>query len=197
MADGLGISAGCNSMGAPLTIVDGKLSVRQMMSTEMGCDKALMDQDTWLAAFLDGATIVLDDTQLTLTKDGTTITLQDNAGVNPPKAIEGTTWVLNSIIVGGDAVSSVPAGVTATIMIAGGKVQVAAGCNRGSGTATINGDTITFGPIATTKMACDKDKMSVEEAVLGVLSGDVPFSLDGQSLTLRGQANGLGFKAQP
>ena len=39
--------------------------------------------------------------------------------------------------------------------------------------------------------------MGVEETVLGVLTGDVPFSLDGQSLTLRGAANGLGFKAQP
>ena len=48
-------------MGAPFTVVDGKLKVGQMMSTMMACDPALMDQDTWLAAFLDGATIALDD----------------------------------------------------------------------------------------------------------------------------------------
>ena len=41
-------------------------------------------------------------------------------------------------------------------MFEGGKVNVNAGCNTGSGAAELGEGTITFGPIATTRMACDE-----------------------------------------
>src|SRR5262245_43686977 len=68
--DNLGAHAGCNSMSGSYTITDGVLRIGQMAMTEMACDRPLMDQDTWLAGFLDGAALSLEGTTLTLENDG-------------------------------------------------------------------------------------------------------------------------------
>ena len=72
-----------------------------------------------------------------------------------------------------DAVSSVPAGVVAALTFSAGRVDVEAGCNRGGGAVSATDATLTFGPIALTKMACEGGAMEVERLVSEVLSGDV------------------------
>jgi heat shock protein HslJ len=68
--------AGCNTLSGGFTIDGDELDVEQLAQTQMACDQPLMDQDTWLAAFLgDDPTITLDGDQLTLAEDGVTITL--------------------------------------------------------------------------------------------------------------------------
>jgi heat shock protein HslJ len=99
--------------------------------------------------------------------------------------------------VSGDAVSSVPAGVEASIDIAGGRVDVRPGCNSGGGPVEITADTLTFGPIVTTKMACEANAMSVETAVLAVLSGAVGYAIDADVLTVTAGGAGLMFRAAP
>ncbi|HKF85905.1 MAG TPA: META domain-containing protein [Candidatus Limnocylindrales bacterium] len=89
----IGASAGCNQMSGEYEVVEGILNVGPMAMTEMACEEPLMAQDTWLAAFLPGATAVLDDTTLTLTKDGTTMTLQDEENANRDRPLQGTRWV--------------------------------------------------------------------------------------------------------
>ena len=59
-----------------------------------------------------------------------------------------------------------------TLTFDAGSVAVDTGCNTGSGTYTVAGDAVTFGPIATTRMACaDPNGQAVEQAVLTVLTG--------------------------
>jgi heat shock protein HslJ len=129
--------------------------------------------------------------------DGTAqLTLLDEEVATPDQPIEGTRWLLDGIV-SGDAVSSVPVGVTASIRIGGGRVSVEAGCNRGGGSVEVTPDTLTFGPIATTKMACEAGAMSVESAVLAVLSGDVAYAIDADTLTLDAGDAGLIFRAAP
>jgi heat shock protein HslJ len=68
--------AGCNTLSGGFTIDGDELDVEQLAQTQMACDQPLMDQDTWLAAFLgDDPTITLEGDQLTLAEDGVTITL--------------------------------------------------------------------------------------------------------------------------
>jgi heat shock protein HslJ len=68
--------AGCNTLSGGFTIDGDELDVEQLAQTQMACDQPLMDQDTWLAAFLgDDPTITLDGDQLTLAEDGVTVTL--------------------------------------------------------------------------------------------------------------------------
>ena len=95
----------------------------------------------------------------------------------------------------GDAVSSVPVGVTAAIQIADGRIQVNAGCNTGGGIVEVAADTITFGPIGLTKMACRPDVMTVETAVMTVLSGTAGYTIDADALTLTAGDRGLVFHA--
>jgi heat shock protein HslJ len=189
----LGISAGCNQMGGAYQVVDGVLQVGAMMMTEMACQEPLMAQDTWISTFVNGTAATLDGDTLTLAGDQVTLTATDRTVVRPDLPLEGTTWVIDGLIVN-QAVSSMPAGVTATLEFADGKVSVRSGCNSGSGPAEIGDTAITFGPIGTTKMACDDPAMAVETHVLRVLSGDVAYSIEAGSLTMLGGGGGVTAK---
>lgn len=186
--------AGCNVMGGTYTIDGERLRTTQLSMTEMGCDGPRQAQDEWLAAFLGNVTFTLEGDTLVLTNGTVRLTLTDKEVVTPDQALEGTLWVLDGIV-SGDAVSSVPAGLTASITIADGRAYVEAGCNMGGGPVEVSADTLTFGPVATTKMACEAGPASVESAVLGVLSGTVDYTIDADVLTLDAGNAGLTFRA--
>ena len=192
----IGASAGCNSMGGSYAVDGGRLVVGALAMTEMGCDPALMDQDAWLGGFLDGAFVTLAGDMLTLAKDGVTLTLLDREVADPDRPLVVTRWIVDGLV-SGDAVSSVPAGVVATLVFADGEVAVEAGCNSGGGTAEIGETAITFGPIALTEMACGPDAMAVEQAVTSVLAGPVDYAIEADALTLGGAGAGLLLRAAP
>jgi heat shock protein HslJ len=185
-------NAGCNTMGGDYSIEAGRLRTSQLFMTEMACDDARQHQDDWLARFLGDVGLVLDGDKLTLSDGTVTLTLLDKEVAMPDQSLEGTTWILDGII-SGDAVSSVPSGVTATIQIHDGRVDVKAGCNAGGGTATVTPGAITFGPIALTKMACEPAAMSVETAITAVLAGWVGYTIDAGVLTLVVGDRGLAY----
>ena len=65
------------------------------------------------------------------------------------------------------------------------------GCNTGSGSYTVEGAEITFGPLATTRIACEGDSQVVEQAMLTVLTGTATFEIEGDVLTLTNGTDGL------
>jgi heat shock protein HslJ len=198
--DVLGANAGCNQMSSSYELDGATLRWTGVpAATMMACPDELMAQDTWLTELLTaGMEATLDGTTLTLVGDGVTIVLLDEQEASPDQPIVGTAWTLDSIIAN-EAVSSVPADVgPPTLTIAeDGATEVYAGCNRGGTAATIadDGSTITFGPIATTKMACEPAASEVEAAVLAVLDGEVDASVDGDQLTLTKGDAGLVYRA--
>jgi len=192
----LNANAGCNHLGGAYTIDGNRILTGQMSMTEMGCEEPLMRQDQWLGTFLSGVTFSVEGDNLILTNGDVRLTLTDKEVVTPDQALEGITWVLDGIV-SGDAVSSVPVGVTASIRIEGGRAEINAGCNMGGGPVEVTPDTLTFGPIATTKMACEAGPASVESAVLGVLSGPVSYTIDADVLTLDAGGAGLILRAAP
>jgi heat shock protein HslJ len=195
--DGLGARAGCNHLFGRYQIDGDTLIVDQMGMTEMGCDPALMAQDQWLIAFLGSRpTFRLAGNDLVLTSGDTVMTLLDREIAEPDQPLAGITWGLSSIITG-DAVSSVPGGVVATLLFnADGTVAVHSGCNSGGGTYTVDGNRIDFGEIVMTDMACAGGAGQVEQAVVAVLGADnITFEIDGASLTLMAGANGLQYSA--
>lgn len=192
----LSANAGCNSMSGGYEVVDGHLRTSQMAMTEMACVEPLMAQDDWLASFLPDAGITLEGDTLTLAKDDVTLTLTDRVVADPDRPLLGTRWVVEGLV-SGEAVSSVPVGVTAALTFSDGKVDVEAGCNRGSGSTEVSDLAITFGPIAITMMACPEPAMSVEAAVLSVLSGEVAYDIEADSLMLEGGGSGLVLRAMP
>ena len=66
-----------------------------------------------------------------------------------------------------------------------GSVSVDTGCNTGSGIVEITDTTLTFGPIAITKKACPPEQTALEASVLSVLQGEVTYTIDGDTLSLR------------
>jgi heat shock protein HslJ len=196
-ADGnLSASAGCNIMGGAYSVDGDRLTTTQLSMTEMGCDEQRSRQDEWLASFLGGVTMSLEGDTLILSDGTIKLTLLDEEVATPDQPLEGTLWILDGIV-SGDAVSSVPAGVIASIQISGGRADVNAGCNRGGGSVEVTPDQLTFGPMMMTKMACEAGPSSVESAVVTVLSGTVAYSIDAGTLTIEAGDAGLIFRASP
>ena len=193
---GLNANGGCNSMSGTYTINGGRLKTSQLATTEMGCDQPRMEQDQWLGRLVGDVAITLAGDTLTLTDGTITLTLVDREVATPDLPIEGTRWVLDGIT-SGDAASSVPAGVTASIRIVDGRVQVEAGCNDGGGTVAVTADTLTFGPLGLTKKACEPGTMAVQRSVIGTLASPVGYTIEADVLTLDAGAIGLTFRAAP
>jgi heat shock protein HslJ len=179
----LGINAGCNHMGGAYSMADGKLTTGQMMMTDMACQEPLMKQDTWVSSFLGGAAVTLAGDTLTLKNGDVTMTLTDRRVADPDRPLVGTKWVVDGIITG-DAVSSVPAGVTAGLTITGDTMQVDTGCNTGSATVQVTATTMTIGPMALTKKACQASAAAMEAAVVATLTGEVAYSIEADRLTI-------------
>jgi len=185
--------AGCNTFGAAYRIEAGRLVVDGGAMTEMGCDEPRNQQDQWLFAFLGSKpAATLAGTDLTLDNGRTVIRLVDRTIAEPDRNIVGPTWTVTSIIDGG-AVSSVPAGVTASLIFNDdGTVEVNAGCNRGRGSWVAEGTGITFRDVALTKMACDGPAGALENAVVAVLhAGAVQASIRASTLTLQAGNKGI------
>ncbi|HLB44101.1 MAG TPA: META domain-containing protein, partial [Candidatus Limnocylindrales bacterium] len=196
----LSANAGCNTIGGNLTIDGNRLVFTGGQMTEMACQEPLMAQDDWLVAFLDsGATFVLNGNDLTLTAGDTVITLFDREVAEPDQPLVGPTWSLTSII-SGDAVASVPIGVSAWLVFADdGTFSMNDGCNSGGGRYVVDGATIAFADVVTTKMACAGAAGQVEQAVLAVIGSQsgVAFAIDASSLTFMAGATGLQFSNAP
>ena len=197
----LSASAGCNLLGGGYRIdrdilsIDGGLSM-----TEMGCEEALMDQDTRFADLLmAGPTVALDGDTLVLTATDASITFLDREVADPDRPIEGTVWTLITII-DGESASSTPMDATSTLTFVNGidttdgTALVATGCNTGSATVSLGEGTITFEPLGLTKMACEQPLMDLEMSVLSVLSGDVTFEIEAGSLTITSSSGTAGLQ---
>jgi heat shock protein HslJ len=186
--------AGCNSYFGDFRVAAGALVVGQLGGTLIGCPAELQQQDEWVAAFLASEPkITLAGDTLTLTGADATITLVDREVVEPDVPLEGTRWEVESLVTL-DAVSSVPVGQAAFLEFADGQVSGNAGCNQLHGAATIGEDTITFGPIATTRRACP-DATALEAHVLEVLTGEVAYEIDGDQARLT-HASGKGLECR-
>lgn len=191
MGEELRIDAGCNSMGGAYTITDGILTAGQMFMTEMACEEPLMDQDAWVAEFLSaGAEVTLEAETLTLVGESATIVLVDREVAEPDLSLEGTEWTIEGLV-SSDAVSSLVAGSPAMLLIEGDTASVDTGCNTATGPAEVDeaAATITFGPMATTRMACEPDLMDQESAILAVLDGAVTYEIESNRLALTNVAD--------
>lgn len=73
------IEAGCNSMRGGYAIEDGELRVDPLASTNMACEEPLMDQDLWMAEFLQSGPAVEVDDGLVLSNDTVRISLDESS----------------------------------------------------------------------------------------------------------------------
>lgn len=81
--------------------------------------------------------------------------------------IDGTEWQLLGFR-DGNLFDPVPDDVQITIRFADGSVNGSAGCNNFMGTYTADGATLTFSPLASTRMLCAPDVMEQEDRFLSI-----------------------------
>jgi putative lipoprotein len=72
-----------------------------------------------------------------------------------------------------------------------GKVHGSGGCNRFSGSYAVDGDKISIGPLAATRMFCLDPAMASETLLFGALARATRFARDGIDLTLSDDAGAL------
>jgi len=194
--DTLSVNAGCNTMSSTYALEASVLKwTGTPAATMMACDDALEAQDRWITDLLtEGMDAEGTDggADLVLTSGDVSITFAAVAA----SPLTGTAWTLESTIAG-DAASSLPAGADPPTLTIDeeGTVGVFAGCNSGSGTVEITDTTLTFSPIALTRMACETDQTFLENQVVAVLDGEVDYTVEGATLTIENGSKGLVYTA--
>jgi heat shock protein HslJ len=177
--------AGCNSMGGKVSTTGGRLSVQDLAITDLGCDPPRHAQDDWLAELLqDEPAWKLQADRLSVTKGGTELVLQDRATAEPDKPLDGTKWLLETVIAG-EMASQTVGSERAHLTISGERVTGSTGCNDLQGIVARTGDKLTFGELSVTLKACTGDVAAVEQAVLAALKGEVTYSIEANRLKLR------------
>jgi heat shock protein HslJ len=197
--------ADCNTFSGAATWQDGRFSAQGLGGTEMGCPDDAQQRDEWLLDFFSRADrIERDGTDLALHAGQTTIWFvpadEVGEGRAPAVPLEGTSWALTATAEhDGDtgSVGSIPAGVTATLRIEGGRVLFETGCNSGGGPAEVDDQKLLLGELAVTLRGCLDARADVEKAVLQVLDGSVAWEITGRELRLRKGGHELVYAASP
>jgi heat shock protein HslJ len=183
-------TGGCNQYTGPYQVDGSSIRFGDLASTLMLCEGQVGAQETAFMAALGGATTWRIDDAGALELTGAGRVLADPAAQAPTPAasagsgeLPGTSWDLAEMGPTGDFARIVP-----TIEFGGdGTVSGFAGCNTFTGTFTTDGSTLTLGPLATTRMACERPASAVEATYLEALAGVTSWSIgaDGR-LTLDG-----------
>jgi heat shock protein HslJ len=177
-------SGGCNSFTGPATVSGASIKVGPLASTEMACDGPAGDVEKVYLANLAAAT------SFTATADA--LTMFDASGTDilvyaagPANPLEGD-WNVTGYNNGNEAVGSPIVGTELTATFTEDQVSGSAGCNQYNGSYTLDGDTVTIGPLATTRMACEQDVMDQETAFLTALqTPGLGVEVNGANVTLR------------
>ena len=103
-------------------------------------------------------------------------------------AVAGT-WTLSNVV-GGQF--SVPTqGRIVLTLTSDGKVSGQGACNSYSGSYTVSGQSIVFGKLVSTQMACAAPLMAIDTAYFAALQTMTGWQVSGSNLTLTGPAGNL------
>lgn len=176
----LSVNAGCNQLLATATIGAAALEIDGVGGTEMGCGPDRHAQDEWISEFLTGSTgWALDGDQLTLTSDDTEIVLLDRVVADPDRPLEGTRWVVDTIVTG-DAASSMVADTegSAWLVIEDGRFTAHSGCREYTGSVVESGTQLAFADTVQTDPACLPEFEEIDEVMAAIVTGEVEFSVE-------------------
>ena len=173
-------SGGCNTFNGPYTVDGISIKIGPLAATMMACPEPQMTVEASYFAALDKVTMwqVPQDVPITqgplvLTGPGGQPRLTFASAAPAAAGLSGTSWVLAGL---GNL--PLPGKVQVTAQFGtDGTVSGNAGCNSYNGSYTVNGGSIIFGPIVSTKMACPEAQMAVETAYLAALGTAATWSI--------------------
>lgn len=186
-AGGVGGTAGCNSYFATVTLAAGGIAITGIGSTEMACEPEVMEREfRFLSALGRVTAFSLETDRLTLSAGDGSASLDLVPFVpEPDRPLAGTEWQLTTLI-DGDSASSTVAGTTPTLVVddLAGRISGNAGCNSFFGPAGFEEQTLSVGPLASTKIGCEPAIMEQESFVLAVLGSAANWEIDGATLRI-------------
>jgi heat shock protein HslJ len=191
-------SDGCNRFRTSFTAADGKLELGPLRaSTQMACPEPA----TQLAAAFNRA---LNDARGYRIETGSLLLL--NAGgatlaslAAQPDTLAGTAWQVSGYNNGKQAVVSVITDTRLTMEFLGdGKLRGSGGCNTFNGSFTAEGNRLTIGRVASTRIACEQPegRMAQEAAFLAALETVASARREADRLELRTASGALAVSAR-
>jgi heat shock protein HslJ len=188
-------SSGVNQFGGSYSAnADGSFSAGPLVSTLMAGPEPLMRIEAAYLALLDEAeSFSVEGDRLTLaTGEGKTLTFR---AASTPE-LSGSSWSVTAYNNGKEAVVSVAADSKLTLEFgADGQVSGNAGVNTFSGTYEYDGNTLSLGPLATTRMAGPQELMEQETLYLAALQASVSWEVVNGLLYLRDAEDALQVSA--
>ncbi|MFD4294538.1 META domain-containing protein [Rhodococcus sp. NPDC058505] len=198
--DRLAATAGCNRATGTADFSGGTITAGALATTMMACVGDVGESDAWLTEFFTAnPQWSLDGDTLHLRTGAADVTLLDKKVAQPDRPLTGTTWVVDSTISPTAVTASRAIEESAPSLQIGddGAVTGSTGCNTFTGTAQVADDSVTFGPLATTRKMCPPDVAEVERAVLSALDGATTVTIDADRMRLMNDnGTGLGLRAR-
>lgn len=195
--DGTSVSgeSACNQYFGQIVVQGGVVRIDGLGGTEMGCEEPVMASETaYLAALARVTAMQQDGDAMVLLGDGVELRF-DRLQPPPTAELVGTTWILESLVMG-DAVASTIGEPAMLVLRDDGTLAGFTGCRTFEGRYTERGDTIEFTDFAL-EGECAGGPADQDAHIVDVLEGGFGVSVAGPSLTLTGDGgNGLIYSAE-
>lgn len=193
--DEVGGTSGCNQYFGTLTVDGDAVDVTGLGGTEMACEPPPMELERRYLGALDAVERgVRTGEDLTLAGRDVTLDLSPE----PPVAdapLTGTLWRLTSLV-DGETASSVSGDASLTFG-GGGSLEGSTGCREVRGRYDVEGSRFSVGTFEVGAGRCPPDLRRQHRHVVEVLDGVLVVAVEGNGLTLTGEAGkGLGLAAR-
>jgi heat shock protein HslJ len=180
----VGGTAACNSYGGRLVARDGGLDIVELGMTAMACvDEGVMDSEAAYVGALEAVdAMAMDGEELVLR--GPEVELRFVRLDPPPTAdLVGTTWLLETLVVGDVAAAAV--GEPATLELAAdGRLTGSTGCRGFDGSWIEQGDQIVATSLAMTDQVCPPALADQDGHVVTVIGDGFVPTIEGDLLTV-------------
>ena len=179
----IGGTAACNSYGGEIAMQADGLHLDNLAQTDMACEEPAMSAETaYLTALARVREIARDGAELVARGDG--VELRFEALAPPPTAdLVGTSWVLDTVLVGDVAAS--PTGDPATLKLnEDGTFSGSTGCRTFSGEWAEHGDQIVAPSLGIDDATCPEELSSQDRHLVSVIGDGFIPTIEGNLLTL-------------
>jgi len=176
----------CNGVAGEYTLDGDKITIKMGPGTLRACEPDIASQESGMRFGLShAASYKIEDGKLMLMDADGNVLLTFIE--QPPVSLSGHAWQLVRFNNGNGGMESNQAAEKIYVTFGeDGKVSGNAGCNNFSGSYEVDGDSISIGPLATTRKMCAQPEgvMETEQAFLQNLDNAATFSITGDTLTL-------------
>ncbi len=180
-------TSGCNRYNVTYEVDGNSISIGTAMSTMMACNEASMAvENAYIAALGATTSYQINDNTLTLFDAGGAAVATFSAAKEI--ALAGTSWAVQAYNNGKQAVTTPVIGTEMTAIFGkDGNLSGSAGCNTYNASYRVDGNSISIGPAATTRMMCAEPEgiMEQEMQYLTALSTAAAYKIDGSRLEMR------------